>query len=369
MTDQQIHHARRSQHAGIGLKKLAAELGLSQATVSRVVNGSATAHRISAETQQRVLALASALNYRANVLASGLRNRRSFTVGVLVPEISEGYSTAVLSGIEDALLQEGYFYFVVSHRHHAELLREYPHILMARAVEGIIAVDSAIEKDLPIPVVAVSGHSRHPSIVNIELDHILAARQALGHLKQLGHRHIAFIKGQTFSSDTAVRWKATCKVAAEFRLPIDEKLVVQMAGSSPGTEPGRIAAIDLLARKRTFTAILAFNDLSAIGAITALHQAGVKVPKEVSVVGFDDILSASTNNPPLTTVRQPLNEMGRIAALTLLQRIKGDSAQSLKRSIQVLPTFVERQSTCEARGASLGSSSNSHQRPGSIALR
>src|SRR5579862_3899775 len=133
------------------LKRLAEHLGVSQTTVSRVLNGAAKEYRISEKTQQRVLAAAAKLNYKANALARSLRSRRSKTVGVMVPEISEGYSTAVLGGIEDVLLLSGFFYFVVSHRHRAELLREYPSLLMSRAIEGLIAVDSAIEEDLPIP--------------------------------------------------------------------------------------------------------------------------------------------------------------------------------------------------------------------------
>jgi LacI family transcriptional regulator len=178
-----------------GLKELADHLGLSQTTVSRVLNGSAKDYRISEETQQRVLAAARKLNYKANALARSLRSKRSKTVGVMVPEISEGYSTAVLGGIEDVLLLSGFFYFVVSHRHRAELLREYPSLLLARAVEGIITIDSSLEEDLPVPVVAVSGHHHRQSVVNIELDHLLAVRYALEHLQRLGHSEIVFVKG------------------------------------------------------------------------------------------------------------------------------------------------------------------------------
>ena len=332
----------------LGLKELAAHVGLSQATVSRIINQSATTHRIAAKTQQRVLEAAAALNYKPNMFARALRNKRSFTVGVIIPEISEGYSTSVLGGIEDVLLLSGFFYFVVSHRHRKELLLEYPRLLLSRAVEGVIAVDSVIEEDLPVPVVALSSHSRRKSIVNIELDHLLAARYALDHLHKLGHRNIAFIKGQTFSSDTRLRWQAICKVAADLGIFIDARLIVQLEGPGLGLEPGRTATVKLLERNVPFSAIFAFNDLSAMGAIIALQEAGIKVPAQVSVVGFDDILSAATNNPALTTVRQPLNEMGRIAATTLLQLIQGDSTNKPKTPIRVLPTFVERQSTSVA---------------------
>jgi len=236
----------------------------------------------------------------------------------------------------------------VSHRHRENLLLGYPRLLLDRAVEGIIAVDSAIHEVLPIPVVAVSGHIRRTSAINIELDHALAARFALEHLYKLGHRHIAFIKGQAFSSDTIVRWNAICKMARELDLFVDPGLVVQLEGSAPGIEPGREATAELLQRKRPFSAIFAFNDLSAIGAITRFHEAGIRVPGEMSVVGFDDILSASTNNPALTTVRQPLHEMGQVAATTLLRLIQPEGAGPPKTSIRVLPTFIVRDSTSVA---------------------
>jgi LacI family transcriptional regulator len=292
------------------------------------------------------------MNYKASPLARGLRNRRSQTIGVMVPEISGGYSATVLSGIEDVLLVSGFFYFVVSHHHRVELLRDYPALLLSRAVEGIIAVDSALNVELPVPIVAVSGHLRIPSILNIELDHTLAARYALEHLQRLGHRHIAFIKGQSFSSDTQVRWQAIVKVAGEMEISIDPRLVVELEGDDPTLEPGRIATQKLIATGIPFSAIFAFNDLSAMGAIVALRDSGVEVPTQVSVLGFDDVVGASTNNPPLTTVRQPLHEMGRAAATALLERIREHREATPmtheSNSILVLPTFVERKSTAAA---------------------
>ncbi|MBW4037808.1 MAG: LacI family transcriptional regulator [Acidobacteria bacterium] len=340
--------------AGGSLKDLAAHLGLSQTTVSRVINNSGHTHRISVATQKRVLAAAAEMNYKASPLARGLRSRRSQTIGVMVPEISGGYAATVLSGIEDVLLLSGYFYFVVSHHHRSELLRDYPTLLLSRAVEGIIAVDSALDVELTVPVVAVSGHRRSDSILNIELDHTLAARYALEHLFRLGHRNIAFIKGQSFSSDTQARWAAIVKVAAEIGVPIHPKLVIALEGDNPTLEPGRVATHKLLSTGASFTAVFAFNDLSAMGAIVALREAGLDVPMQVSVVGFDDILGASTNHPPLTTVRQPMQEMGRAAATALLQRIdahrSNEPQPENRHSILVLPTFVERNSTAPAPG-------------------
>jgi len=349
MTSQRRKATEGKASAKTSLKELALHLGLSQTTVSRVINNSAQEYRISAKTQERVHAAAAKLNYRANTLARGLRSKQSKTVGVIVPEISEGYSTAVLSGIEDVLLLSGFFYFVVSHRHRPELLREYPSLLLSRAVEGIIAVDSALSEELPVPVVAVSGNSHHRSVVNIELDHLLAARYALEHLEHLGHKDIAFIQGQNFSSDTRARWQAICQVAKDLGITINQRLVVQLKGPGLGSDPGRSATVRLLERNLPFTAIFAFNDLAAIGAITVLRETGIDVPSQVSVVGFDDILSAATNNPALTTVQQPMKEMGRIAASTLLEMVRNEKADWPKQTIHVLPSFVERQSTSIAR--------------------
>ena len=352
MPDEHKISAVKQLGSGRSLKELALHLGLSQTTVSRVINNSGNTHRISAATQKRVLAAAAEMNYKASPLARGLRSRRSQTIGVMVPEISGGYSAAVLSGIEDVLLVSGFFYFVVSHHHREELLRDYPALLLSRAVEGIIAVDSALDVELPVPIVAVSGHLRTPSILNIELDHTLAVRYALEHLQQLGHRRIAYIKGQSFSSDTEIRWQAIVRVAAELSIAIEPRLVIALEGDDPTPEPGRVATHKLLAAGVPFTAIFAFNDLSAMGAIVALREVGVDVPGEVSVLGFDDVVGAATNNPPLTTVRQPLQEMGRAAATALLQRIRhprpSDGTNLEAKSILVLPSLVERKSTAPA---------------------
>jgi LacI family transcriptional regulator len=329
----------------ITLKEFAAILELSQSTVSRIVNGEADKCRIARETQQRVLHAAALYGYTANSVAKSLRQKRTYTIGVIVPEISDGYSTAVLSGIEDELLKDGFFYFVVSHRHRSELLEGYPRMMLARSVEGIIAVDSPIEEELPVPLVSVSGHKRREGVINIELHHEQAAHLALSHLKTLGHRNIAFIKGQAFSSDTNPRWQAIVDAAGSLGIEVDTRLVAQLQSPEPGPGPGIEVTRKLLETKLPFTAIFAFNDLTAIGAIVALREAGLRVPKDVSVVGFDDVLAASTNNPPLTTIHQPLRAMGQAAASTLLGLIRDDIPHPHPAVITVYPKLVVRKST------------------------
>jgi len=282
-------------------------------------------------------------------MARSLRAQRSFTIGVVVPEISEGYAALVMSGIEDHLLEEGYFYFVVSHRHRADLIEEYPRLLQQRAVEGLIAVDTVCQKGVQIPVVAVSGHREVEGVTNIVLDHARAARLAMEHLAQLGHRRIAFIRGQEFSSDTEIRWAAERRAAKELGLEINERLVGQLDGESPSPELGYGVTRKLLATGDAFTALFAFNDISAIGAIRALREAGRRVPEDVSVVGFDDIQSAAFQNPGLTTVRQPLREMGVIAAETLLRRINAPAKAPYPKAITVEPELIVRESTAKAK--------------------
>jgi DNA-binding LacI/PurR family transcriptional regulator len=329
----------------VSLKFLAEYLQLSPATVSLVINRSPAAKSIPHRTQERIRAAARELNYRPNFTARSLRQQRSFTIGVVVPEISEGYAALVMSGIEDHLLQEGYFYFVVSHRHRADLIEEYPRLLQQRAVEGLIAVDTACRKGVPIPVVAVSGHREVEGVTNIVLDHVRAANLAIAHLSQLGHHKLAFIRGQEFSSDTEVRWEAVRGAARKLHLDINDRLVGQLEGESSSPELGYEVTRKLLATGERFTALFAFNDISAIGAIRALREAERRVPEDVSVVGFDDIQSAAFQNPGLTTVRQPLRQMGLIAAETLLRRINAPAKTPYPKTIMVEPELIVRQST------------------------
>src|SRR5579883_3400402 len=274
---------RRGQKP-VSLKELAELLGLAPATVSLVINRSSVADSIPQETKDRIFRAVRKYNYRPNFFARSLRAQRTFTIGVIVPEVSEGYSAHVMRGVEDHLLQEGYFYFVASHRHRADLIDEYPRLFVERSVDGLIAVDT--------------------------------------------------------------RWTNIQKVASRLGLTILPSLVVQLQGDSPSPQIGFTATEKLLKSGRDFTALFAFNDISAIGAIRALREAGLRVPEDVSVVGFDDIQSAAYQNPGLTTVRQPLREMGRIAAETLLRRIRQSGKEPHGGETMVEPELIVRESTC-----------------------
>lgn len=332
----------------VSLKFLAEHLGLSPTTVSLVLNNSPRAKSIPQTTKDRVLEAARTFNYRPNFFARYLNNKQSFTVAVVIPEMAEGYAASIVSGIESRLVRAGYLHFVVSHRWSAELIEETPLMLMERGVEGFIFVNTPLEHPLPVPVVNIGGRKKIRSTTNILLDNQRAGRLALEHLVSLGHRKIAFFKGHPESADTEDRWAGIHEAAANLGIEIDSQLTIQLQRrpfppGPPVPEEGYMYAQKLLSRKREFTALFAFNDISAIGAMSAFRDAGLRVPEEVSIVGFDDIQAAAFLNPPLTTVRQPLHHMGDLAAKLLLKRINHKDLEPDK--VLVEPELVVRGST------------------------
>ncbi len=327
----------------VTLKTIAEHLGLTAGTVSAALNNSPAARSIPAHTKSRIIEAAKAFNYRPNFFARTLRLKRTYTIGVIAEEIGDAYGAMVISGIEEFLRKNNYFFLTVIHRHDPRLLQTYAQMLLTRGVEGFITTDTSITERLALPTVAVAGHERVDGVTNIVLDHKRAARLALEHLRDLGHEEIAFIRGQTISSDSAARWNAICLVAQQLGIRIRPELTIQLEGIDSTPAIGYPFAKQLLARKHPFTALFAYNDISAIGSIWAFHEAGLRVPEDISVVGFDDIPGAAYANPGLTTVRQPLVKMGQIAAQTVIDQIEGRGEYVPEIAIE--PEFVIRQST------------------------
>jgi DNA-binding LacI/PurR family transcriptional regulator len=327
----------------VTLKAVAQHLGLTPGTVSAVLNNSAASRSIPEHTRKRILAGARELNYRPNFLARSLRVQRTFSIGVITEEIGDVYGGMVVSGIEACLREKNFFFLTVAHRHDPKLLATYADMLIARGVEGLITIDTSIDVAPALPTVAVAGHQKVDNVTNVILDHHLAAELALGHLQQLGHKRIAFLRGQEESADSATRWAAIQEVAGEFGITIYPDLVLQLEGLDSTPELGYPYGKSLLARNVPFTALFAYNDISAIGAMRAFQEAGIRIPEDVSVVGFDDVSIASFSIPPLTTVRQPLMKMGRIAAQTIIDRIEDRAA--FIPEIAIEPELVIRRST------------------------
>jgi DNA-binding LacI/PurR family transcriptional regulator len=327
----------------VTLKTIADRLGLTTGTVSATLNNSAAARAIPEHTKKRILDAARELSYRANYFARSLRLQRTFTIGVIAEQIGDPYGAMVITGIEEYLRPTEYFFLTVIHRHDLGVLHNYSQMLMTRGVEGFITVDTSITEQPSLPTVAVAGHSTVPGVTNLILNQKLGARLALTHLLDLGHREIAFMKGQPSSSDSATRWAAVCSVCKELGIVMRPELTIQIEQDLTTPQLGYPYAKELLASKQPFTALFAYNDLSAIGAMWAFQEAGLNVPRDVSVVGFDDVPLAIFSNPELTTVRQPLQLMGQIAARTMIERIEGKTAY--RPEIVVDPELVVRGST------------------------
>jgi DNA-binding LacI/PurR family transcriptional regulator len=345
VTDQRKQEgSKKNRH--VTLKMVAERVGLTKGTCSAVLNKTAASRSVPLHTQERILAAARELNYRPSFYARNLGVKRTFMIGVVTQEIGDFYGSPIISGIERYLRQKNFFFLTVAHRHDPKLLDTYSHILLERGVEGFITVDTSIRHPLPLPTIAIPGHRRLEGVTNIVMDHRKGARLALKHLVELGHQEIAFMKGADVSPDSEDRWNGVREVAEELGISIRAELVIQLQGTDATPQLGYPFAKELLARKRPFTALFAYNDISAIGSIRAFQEAGLRVPGDVSVVGFDDITIAVHNNPTLTTVRQPLQMMGEIAARTLLSRI--EEHEDWAPEIKIDPEFVARNSTGRA---------------------
>lgn len=328
----------------VNLKVLAEYLSLSPATVSLVMNNAPGAKSIAPATRERVLAAAKKLDYRPNPIARSLRTRQTFTVGVIVPQFSEGYFTMLMNGIEEYLLQAGYLHFVVSHQGRLDLIDEYPSLLRQRSVDGFLVVNTELNEEVAAPVVSISGHKKIRGTTNLMLDHDRAALLAMKHLYDLGHRRIAFMKGQKQIGDSESRWQGIQAMAKRVGLTIYKELCIYLEANAWSPELGYPVVRDLLVKTRDFTAIFCFNDIAAIGAVRAITDAGLQCPEDISVIGFDDISSAAYMCPRLTTIRQPLRRMGEIAVQTLLKRIESPN-EAYPESITFEPELMVREST------------------------
>ena len=329
----------------VSLKMLAEHLDLSPATVSFVLND-APNRSIPEVTRNRVREAAKQFGYQPSHIARALQGKRTMTIGVLLPELGDGYHSQVLNGAADVFMQDGYFFFTAHHRHRVDLVAEYPGLLYSRGVEGLLMIDTHLTIAPNCPAVAIAGHSAVPGVANVVLNHERAAELALGHLHRLGHRKIAYMRGQLFSSDSRSRWRSTLHVARSLGLQVSPDLIVRLEEDSTSPELGYAAVQRLLMRRGDFTAVLCFNDVAAIGAVRALHDAGLRVPVDVSVMGFDDILAAEFYTPRLTTIRQPLQQMGSVAASLLLKKIVGGKVPEVSR---IEPELVLRESTAAVR--------------------
>jgi len=343
----------------VTIRDVAKESGFSSTTVSIVLNNAPLARYIPASTKKRIERAAKKLGYRPNLFARSLRSQRSHTVGVMVFDMTDPYCTLVLRGIENTLYQSAHLPILTDVHNERVRFERYLEMLLDRRVEALIIlanwlfVDIDVVADLEkssVPTVMIDRELETDSVSSVIVDNESGAYAALEHLYSLGHRKIAFIRGPKTLADSSPRWKGIRAFAKSCDLEIDSRLVADLPESREpisSFEEGYRLTEELLKQKRPFTALMAFDDMTAFGAIRALAKSGLRVPEHCSVIGFDDVAASALYTPPLTTIRQPMEAMGAIAAGIALD---GVNAVLEKRSLtavhrKIAPELAVREST------------------------
>jgi len=351
---------RGTKQSTITLRDVARASGFSPATVSIVLNQAPLARYIPAITKERIEKAARRLGYRPNQLARSLRSSRNHTLGMMVFDITDPYCTPIVRGIENSLYQASFVPILADAHNDRGRFEKYLEMLLERRVEGLVVVanwtlvDINLLADMEkrnIPTVIIGRELQRGSISSVLVDNEAGGKLALEHLYSIGHRKIAFIRGPKMLGDTAGRWKGMRSFAKAAGLPIDEHLVCELPDlrePNAGFEGGVKATEEFLRRKRPFTAIMAFDDMTALGCIRALARAGIKVPEQCSIIGFDDVAPAAFSTPALTTIRQPMEAMGATAVQIVVDSIRAAVERREGNAVvhrKVAPELVVREST------------------------
>ncbi|MGD0166930.1 MAG: LacI family DNA-binding transcriptional regulator [Gaiellaceae bacterium] len=329
------------------IRDVAARAGVSHQTVSRVINESTS---VSASTRERVLAAIEELDYVPSSIARGFSRNRTHSLGIVTDDISDFSFGHIAAGAEAEARRRGYFLIIASVESDADE-SSYLRLMLERRVEGFILARPSVPfigehldavRRAGVPLVLV-GTSHVPGVAIVESDNRRGGYHATRHLLELEHRQIATIVGPTGWPAAVERLEGYREALGEFGISPDAGL--EETADDWGIEGGQTAAGRLLARRRKFTALFAHSDLIALGAIARLREEGLRVPDDVSVVGFDDLPVAVVVNPPLTTIHQPAWEKGTFAAGLLLDHVTG--VRALRTRAHVLPCELVRRSSTQ----------------------
>jgi DNA-binding LacI/PurR family transcriptional regulator len=346
------------------IRDVARESGYSASTVSIVLNNAPLARYIPEETKGRIQSTARRLGYRPNPLARSLRNQRSNVVGVMVFDITDPFCTPILRGLENALYQANYLSLLVDAHNEPHRFERYLEMLLDRRVEGLIVIANWLVTDIKVladltqkqvPTVIAGRAFEIENINTVSVDNESGAAMALEHLYKLGHREIAFLRGPRVLASSGQRWKGIRSYAQSVGLTLDAKRIAELPESldaNSSFEAGtRLTAELLSSSRKPFTALLAYDDVTALGALRALKNKGLRVPEDCSVVGFDDVAQASLSLPSLTTVRQPMEAMGTMSVGMVLDAIQAvDQKQGIPVVRRKIPAeLVIRESTQKAK--------------------
>lgn len=334
------------------IQDVAKQAGVSIATVSRVLNGSA---RVSADVKQRVQATMEALAYQPNPAARSLRSNRSRIIGLLISDIQNPFFLDLIRGVEDEALRNEYSLILCNSSESPQREQQYLEVLYAERVAGVIVVPtreqlgSEIRKrfrERGVPVVAVDRRLKDKGIDSVLSDNVRGAREAVAHLIANGYRRIGVITGPESVTTGRERLEGYRQALREAGLPLDPAL--ERCGPFNVASGGALTQ-ELLELQPVPDALFVGNNLLTLGALSAVHERGLRVPEDVAVVGYDDIPWAELGTLSLTTVTQPVYELGSMAALRLFQRLHNSTVQG-QQEIVLAPSLRVRGSSRPREG-------------------
>lgn len=329
------------------IKDIARLARVSHSTVSRALQNSPL---VNAGTAEKIRKIAVESGYRASAVARGLVTKRTRTVGLVVTTVADPFASEVVSGIEQAANDHGYSVFLADSNADPEREKKVVHSLAERRVDGIIVTSSRVGalylpllSEMMVPIVLVNNQHPGAFVHSVMIENLEGSRMAAKHLVGLGHERIAYLGDQFgYQSDTE-RFAGYREALDAAGIPFRPELVVHGDGKPEG---GMQAMEKLLALPDPPTAVCCYNDMSALGALRSIHLAGLRVPEDISLVGFDDLFLASYTQPRLTTVRQPMRRMGQLAMASLFKLMSGEESAI---RIKVQAELVVRESTAGMR--------------------
>jgi DNA-binding LacI/PurR family transcriptional regulator len=347
---------RKSGH--VTLLDIARTSGFSISTVSIVLSEAPLSQNVAPRTREHIRKIASQLGYHPDAYARSLRRRSTQTIGILAFDLSDPFCVPILRGIHEGLHEAGYLPLMMDAQTQRTLFDNYLHMILERRAEGVVVIASWVFEETNllgdvrknnVPIVIVGRDLTTRGIGSVLVDNEAGGAIAMRHLLELGHRRIAVIRGPQQMCDSEPRWAGIQRVAQEHGVEIDARLVFELPGlvdPTSGFEGGVRCTKEMLGSGIPFTAVIAFDDLTALGVVRGLSESGIRVPQECSVMGFDDVLPAAVATPPMTTVRQPLKEMGLEAATRVLEAIRRGQGGEEKPWLHMpTPELVVRMST------------------------
>ena len=325
----------------VTIRDVAARAGVSVATVSKVINNR---YGVASDTTARVQAVIQELGYEASLVAQSLRNHRTNVIGILVADL-EPFSTELLKGVADAIRYSGFELVIYSAGGHARdrvgWERRYLSRLSGTLIDGAVLVTpTVVDVNYGAPIVAIDPHTGQSGLPTVDSDNLRGAQLATGHLLSLGHRRIGMLTGRPDLESAQLRERGYREALRAAGVSVDESLIRLGAyDSEVSLEQARL----LLTAPEPPAAVFAANDMSAIATIEAATELGLRVPADLSVVGFDNIPESALCAPPLTTVEQPIRKMGERSIELLLSLIRGEKLPATH--ITLATSLVIRQST------------------------